>query len=200
MAKWMVRLDSAHQKGPETTSSKVFNCSGDGLCGRWSLLGRNSENGKLGMFLLAEPQPLMLWPNGCCGWIQRIKKVQKPSLTKFLTVVVFVEGEVCWAEFWKSENWRCFHLQSHNHWCYDKMDGTAGFSASKRSRNTFPQSSNWSWWCVNGGEVCWGGILKIGNWGCFCLWSHNHWCYGKMDGTAGFSASKRSRNHLSRSF
>jgi hypothetical protein len=58
------------------------------------LSDRNSEKLKLGMFLLAKPQPLMLWPNGCYGWIQRVKKVHKPPLTKFLigVVMVFVGG------------------------------------------------------------------------------------------------------------
>jgi hypothetical protein len=69
------------------------------------------------MFLLAEPQPLMLWPNGWYGWIQRIKKVQKPPLPKFLIVVVmgFVGGEVCWGGILKMGNWGCFCLLSHNH-------------------------------------------------------------------------------------
>ena len=34
-----------------------------------------------------------------------------------------------------------------------------------------------------GGEVCWGGILKIGK-RRFCLWNHNLLCYVKVDGTA----------------
>jgi hypothetical protein len=33
MDKWMARLDSAHQKGLETTSHEVFNCSGDASTG-----------------------------------------------------------------------------------------------------------------------------------------------------------------------
>jgi len=43
------------------------------------------------------------------------------------------------------------------------MVATAGFSASKRSRTTLPQSSDSSWRCIIGGEVCRGRILKIGD-------------------------------------
>jgi len=32
---------------------------------------------KLGMFGLVSPPPLELWTNGCCGWIQQVRKVQK---------------------------------------------------------------------------------------------------------------------------
>ena len=54
--------------------------------------------------------------------------------------------EVYWAEFWKSKFLSCFHIWSHNQWCYDKMEATIGFSTSNRSRNYLPRYSDCRWW------------------------------------------------------
>ena len=93
-----------------------------------------------------------------------------------------------------SENRKCFHFRSHNQWCYDKIEAMAGFSALKRSRNTLSKCSNCSWWCINR----WWSLLgrNFENRKCFHLRSHNHWCYGKTEAMAGFSAMKRSELSL----
>jgi len=51
-----------------------------------------------------------------------------------LTVVVDVStsGEVCWAEFRKSELEECFQWQSHNEWLYGQTEANTGFNASNR--------------------------------------------------------------------
>ena len=50
------------------------------------------------------------------------------------------------------------------------------------------------------GEVCWGGILKIGNCRCFRQRSHNQQSYVKTETAAGFSTLNRPREHVSRLF
>ena len=56
--------------------------------------------------------------------------------------MVFEGVKVCTAEFWKSKFLSCFPLWSYNHQCYDKMEGTTGFSSSNRSRNHLDGLSN----------------------------------------------------------
>ena len=49
-----------------------------------------------------------------------------------------------------------------------------------------------------GDEVCWGGIPNIGKVaGCFSQDCQNQRSYGQRETTAGFTASNRSRKHLS---
>ena len=47
-----------------------------------------------------------------------------------------------------------------------------------------------------GGEVCWDGILKIGNWRCFHRRSHNQQHWGKMEATMRLNLSNWSRTRL----
>ena len=66
------------------------------------------------------------------------------------------------------------------------MDGRIGFSASNRSNYILGRRSNCSW-----GPVI-TGLKNQRNWSRFNLYLHNHECYGKTDGSIGFSASDRS--------
>jgi hypothetical protein len=45
----------------------------------------------------------------------------------------------------------------------------------------------------------WAEFFTIRNWRCFHLWLNNQRCYGKTDGTGGFSASNWSDTNLPQS-
>src|SRR5436190_15444301 len=65
------------------------------------------------------------------------------------------------------------------------MDGRIGFSASNRSNYILGRRTNCSW-----GPVI-TGLKNQRNWSRFNLYLHNQGCYGKTDGSIGFSASNR---------
>ena len=74
------------------------------------------------------------------------------------------------------------------------MGAMAGFSALNRSKESPHESSDCSIGVLTGGEICWGGLPKIGKVGeCFQWRSHNEWLYGQTEATTGFSTSNMSK-------
>ena len=61
-------------------------------------------------------------------------------------LTVFVDfstgGEICWAEFRKSEPGECFQWRSHNQSLYGQREATAGFSMSNMSKVHVSRSSD----------------------------------------------------------
>src|SRR5438045_2166317 len=86
-------------------------------------------------------------------------------------------------DFKKQRNWSCFNLYLHNQGRYGKADSRTRFSASNRYIHGLGRRSNCSW-----GSVI-TGLKKQRNWSRFNLYLHNPGCYGKTDGSIGFSAS-----------
>src|SRR5438046_9673417 len=108
------------------------------------------------------------------------------GLSTCLEGVLIVVGDSSSLDFKKQRNRGQFPLYLHNQSRYGKMDGRIGFSASNRSNYILGRRSNCSW-----GPVI-TGLKNQRNWSCFNLYLHNHECYGKTEGSIGFSASNRS--------
>lgn len=72
MDKRRPRLDSMHQKGPETPLVAPLTVVAMGITGGGKSVGRIFDLRDLGMFLATLPQPVELWTNRCHGWIQQV--------------------------------------------------------------------------------------------------------------------------------
>src|SRR5271154_1741046 len=109
-------------------------------------------------------------------------------------VGVSTGGEVRWGRILKIRNWKhfCFACRATTGDDMAKWRLQLDLAHQKGLETSLHEISDCSG-DTSTGEVCWGGILKIGQ-RRFCLWSHNLLCYVKMDGAAGFSASNRYRN------
>lgn len=149
------------------------------------------------MFLLTEPQPAMVWQNRDHNWF-RSQIGMKRRWVATLTVAGWcsVDGGNVEAEFWKSDNWKCFWLRSHNQRCYGKMEMNSSCQISLE--NILTDFLVLVGYCL-GSEVVWAEFCKSEIWECFCQRIHNHRSYGKVDVTAGFRVSERSRKTILRS-
>jgi len=106
-----------------------------------------------------------------------------------LTIVVDVStgGEVCWAEFRKSEMWEnVFNGGATTSGHMDKRRPQLDSAHQTGLESTPYEPSDCSCDVSTGGQVCWGGILKIGKVaGSFSQWSCNQQPWDKMEDTAG---------------
>src|SRR5271170_678519 len=77
MDKWMPQADSAHQIGLKPTLQGILIVvESGGPGGRINAAGIFHSQ-KFDSLLLIPQQPVPPWTNGCYGWIQQVRKVQK---------------------------------------------------------------------------------------------------------------------------
>jgi len=114
---------------------------------------------------------------------RRIGLESTPHESSDCSVDVSTGGEVYWAKIRKSEMWEnVFNGGATPSGRVDKQRLQLDSARQTCLGNTSHEPSDHR--C--GGEVCWGGILKIGKVaGCFSQWSRNQQPWDQMEDTAG---------------